>query len=145
MKKATTILVLSDFKTSKENILKSALNLAHKMNAEIHLFCVKKPIDVINKENQLSAMRDINKAGNTLIKDMQKFTQEYSEKHNIAIKNSFAFGNVKNEIERCISRIQPEAIVLGEKKQKMFNFLGDNITSYVLKNYKGEIVIAKHN
>ena len=143
MKQTNTILVLSDLKTSKENTLIRSLELAKKMNAEIHLFCAKKATDIVKGENQLSAVRTINNAGNTLEKDMQEFTQHYSEQYNIPIKSSYAFGNVKNEIDRCISKVQPNTIVLGEKKEKTFNFFGDNITRFVQNKYKGEIVIIK--
>ena len=145
MEKTNKVLVLTDLKTSKEIVLKSALELAKKINAEIHVFCAKKAIDVVKGESQLSAIRNINNAGNTLKKEMQEFTQHYSKNHNIAIKNSYAFGNVKNEIDSCISILQPAAIVLGEKKAKRLNLFGDNVTKLVQKKYKGDILIVKNN
>ncbi len=33
-------------------------------------------------------------------------------------------------------------IILGEREQKRFKFFGDNITSFVYKNYDGVVLVA---
>ncbi len=55
------ILVLADMKKSTSTVLKSAVSLAKMINGDIQMFYVRKPTDIVAKENQLSAMRTINK------------------------------------------------------------------------------------
>ena len=126
------ILVLSDLKKSPSTILKSTVSLAKMIDGDINFFHVKKPSDVVERESQLSAMRTINQEQIITGKKIQEALAPISNDYNVNINSTFAFGNVKNEIEEHIKVTNPDVIVLGKRKAKGLRFLGDNITDFVL-------------
>ena len=136
------ILILSDLNKSTSNIIKSSISLANILNADINFFYVKRPIEVIEKESQLSAMRTINRDYLSTDKKIKEIINPISSIYNVNINHTFTFGNIKNEIEKYIDENKPDIIVLGKRKSKMINFFGDNITQFILKKHKGTIVIA---
>ncbi|WP_043707305.1 adenine nucleotide alpha hydrolase family protein [Tenacibaculum ovolyticum] len=136
------ILVLSNLNESTNEILKSSVSLAKIVGTNINFLYVKKPTEVVSNDNQLSAMRAINSEYIATGKRMKDIVNPISNKYNIAINHSFVIGNVKNEIEKYIEDNQPDIVILGKKKSKKANFMGDNITKFILKKHKGTIVIA---
>ena len=138
------ILVLSDLKKSPSTILKSTVSLAKIIDGDIKFFHVKKPSDVVERESQLSAMRTINQEQIITGKKIQEALAPISKDYNVNINSTFAFGNVKNEIEEHIKATNPDVIVLGKRKAKGLRFLGDNITDFVLKIHKGPVMIASN-
>jgi nucleotide-binding universal stress UspA family protein len=138
------ILVLSDLKKSPSTILKSTVSLAKMIDGDINFFHVKKPSDVVERESQLSAMRAINQEQIITGKKIQEALAPISNDYNVNINSTFAFGNVKNEIEEHIKVTNPDVIVLGKRKAKGLRFLGDNITNFVLKIHKGPVMIASN-
>ncbi|OIQ17730.1 universal stress protein [Lacinutrix sp. MedPE-SW] len=136
------ILVLIDVKKNIESTLKSTVALANIINGEITLFYVKKPTDVVNVDNQLSAIRGINEDYTLVESKIQKAVNAISKSHNIAINYNFSYGNVKNEIIKHIDENNPDAIVIGKRKAKAVNFIGDNVTNYIIDNFKGLVMIA---
>jgi len=145
MKKNYKILVLSDLNKSTSKTLKSSISLAKIVNAEINFFHVKSPSDVVDTENQLSAMRSINQNYIITNNKITKLINSISNAYNVNVNHTFTTGNVKNEIEKYIEENKPDIIVLGKRKSKLVNFIGDNITQFVLNKYKGIIVIADGN
>jgi vacuolar-type H+-ATPase subunit I/STV1 len=139
------VLVLSDLNTSTIKTLKSSISIAQIVNADIDFLYVKKVTDVVEKESQLSAMRTINKEYFTTDKKIKELIQPVSELYNININHSFIIGNVKNEIEKYIDKHKPDVVVLGKRKSKFTNFIGDKIAQFILKKYKGTIVICDEN
>lgn len=138
------ILVLSDLKKSPSTILKNASSLAKIIDGDITFFHVKKPSDVVERESQLSAMRTINQEQIITGKKIQEALDPISKDYDVNINSTFAFGNVKNEIEEHIKATNPDVIVLGKRKAKGLRFLGDNITDFVLKIHKGPVMIASN-
>ncbi|SDS56488.1 Nucleotide-binding universal stress protein, UspA family [Polaribacter sp. KT25b] len=136
------ILVLSDLKKSTQSVLKSTLSFAKIINADIHFFYIKKPTEIIKNDNQLSAKRAINKESFMIDKKIKNLLTSFSDDNNTSIKYSFSVGNVKNEIDNYLNKNNPDIVVLGKRKSKSFNILGDNITDFVLQNYKGSVIIA---
>lgn len=145
MKNNYKILVLSDLSSSTSNMLRGSISLAKKINGDIHVFHVKKPTHLVDKENQLSAMRTINQAHTTINKKIQNVIKPVSTDYNIDINYSFAFGNLKDEINNYILKQKPDVIVIGKRKSKTLNFIGDNLSDYLLKKYKGTIMIVANN
>lgn len=139
------ILVLSDLKESTSNVLKSSISLAKMVDGNIEFFHVKKPIDVVGKESQLSAFRTINEQHRATKKDIQSYVNPLSEAYGLAIDYSYTFGNVKNEIRDYIEKSKPDIIVLGKRVSKTFSVMGDSITQFVLKEHDGVIMIAADN
>lgn len=140
--KKNKILVLSDMKETTESILKSTISLSKIINADIELFHVKKPTDIVVRENQLSAMRTINQEYFLIDNQLQNQLNTFAKDYNIKIKHNFTFGNVKSEINKRIKECKPDVIVLGKKKSKQLSFVGDKVTDFVLKNYEGAVMIA---
>ena len=135
-------LILSDLNASTSKIIKSSISLAKIVDAEIDFFYVKKPTEVVEKESQLSAMRTINKEYFEIDKKIKNLLNPISKEYNIKINHSFSIGNIKNEIEKYIDNNKPDVIVLGKRRPKIINFMGDYITPFILKKHKGIIVIA---
>lgn len=138
------ILVISDLKESTRKTLKSAVSLAKMIHGDITFFHVKKAIDVVKRESQLSAIRTINREQIITNKKMQEALAPISKDYDININSSYAIGNVKNEIEEHIKAVKPDIIVLGKRKTKGLKFLGDNITDFVLKIHNGPVMITSN-
>ena len=136
------ILVLSDLTKTAKPTLKSSASLAKMIDGQVDFFCVKKATDIVEKENQLSAIRTINEKYNETGKEIENLIKPISKDENITINYKYSFGNIKNEIDNYISEKNPDIIVLGKRKPKIVSFLGDNITEHVLNNHKGIVMIA---
>lgn len=138
------ILVLSDLNGDTSTILKSTVSLAKMIGGDINFFHVKSASDIVEKDNQLSAMRVINKEYTAINKQIQNLINPVSKEYDTSIPFAFSFGNIKDEIEKHIKEGQPDIIVLGKKKSNPFNFIGDHITEFVLKTHSGVIMIASN-
>ncbi|WP_158839938.1 universal stress protein [Polaribacter sp. L3A8] len=136
------ILVLSDLKENTQSVLKSTVSFAKIIDADIHFFYTKKPAEIVKNDNQLSAKRAINEEYFIIDKKIKSLISSFSEDSNINIKHSFSFGNVKSEIGDFLSKNKPDVVVLGKRKSKSLNFLGDNITDFVLQKHIGSVIIA---
>ncbi|WP_062062354.1 universal stress protein [Aquimarina longa] len=135
-------LVLFDQTKSSYTALNDAVNMAKVVNAGIDILYVKSPIEVARHDNQIAVMRTMNTERATSKKKMQKLVNTIADLENIPIIYSFTFGNVITEIQKHITRTQPDVVVIGKRKNKIVNFLGDGLTSYLLKNHKGNILIS---
>jgi nucleotide-binding universal stress UspA family protein len=136
------IVVFSDLKDSLNSILESTLSLSKMINGEIEIFHVKKASEVVNKESQLSAMRTINGEYLEMEKRIKSVVDKYSKKSGLPIKYSFSIGNLKSEIAEYINENKPDIIVLGKKKTKLFNLVGDNLIQFVLEHYNGPVFLT---
>ena len=131
------ILVLSDLKEGTNIAIKNAVSLSKIISADIELFYVRKPTDIVERESQLSAMRTINQEYLVIERNIKKILEPISK--------SYAFGNVKSEIKDYIEASQPDIIVLGQRVSNPFQLRGTSITSFLLKEYEGIIVISSNN
>ena len=136
------IVVLSDLKDSAGITLKSTVSLAQIIDGDIEFVHVKSPTDVVERDNQLSAMRDINAKHLVTENTIKEAIKPISEEYGININYKFSFGNVKREIKKAIQDTQPDIIVLGKRKPRTIKLLGDSITQFVLKHYDGVVMIA---
>ena len=135
------IAVFSDLNKGSNTALKYAIGLSKMINASIDFFYVKEASRIVESENQLSAMRSINEEYTLTKKKIEALIISTSNKHDVPVTYSFSFGNVKNEIEKYIAENMPEIIVLGKRKSKKI-LGGDRVTEFVLKAFKGKIIIA---
>lgn len=138
------ILVLSDLKKSTSKTLISTVGISKMIHADIAFFHVKKPLGIIDNENQINAFKTINKEYVKIKKKIERLVNPISEVYGVNIQHSFAFGNIKNEINKRIDEFNPDLIVLDRKKQKKLQFFGDNITSHILNRYDGAVLIASN-
>lgn len=142
MKNKYKILVLSDLKDNTNLILQNAVKLSKAIDAKIQFFHVKRLVDVVATDSQLSAMRSINSEYVATDNKISEVITPICETQNVKIQKSFAFGNVKNEIENMLNTYQPDVVVLGNRKRNMLGFIGDNITDFVIKKHKGAVMNA---
>lgn len=137
------ILVLSDLKKTENTILKNSVSLAKMIDAEIALFHVKKHIDIVGGDNQLSAIRALNEEHNTTKKTIDTSVNSYAKDYDVTIRGSYAFGKIKEEILKQIKSYKPDVVVLGQRDSSPLQIIGDNsITKFVLKEFKGYIMIS---
>jgi len=103
---------------------------------------VKRAAEIVETDNQLSAMRKINREYITTDKKIQKEVFSFSSNFDVSINYAFSFGNVKEEIVKYIKDYKPDVIVLGKRKKNPLSIIGDNVTQFIMKNHKGAIMIA---
>lgn len=139
---AYKILVLSDLKNSSDTIMKTTANLAKMIGGDIDLLHVKKPVDVVKNENQLSSMRNINRdymKSRNHIEDVIKSIDK-----DLNISYSLTYGNVKQVIEEHIVKTNPDIIVLGKRRLNSLKLVGDKLTSFILKKHNGLVLVASN-
>lgn len=142
--KTYSILVLLDLKQNTKNLLKYTVALSKKVTADVEFFSVRNPTDVVDTDNQLSAMRNINTDCIALYKELKHMLAPISKQTGVKVKSTFAFGNAKHQIEKRINTLLPDIIILGARKPKIVPFLGDRITEFLQKKYKGKLLIASN-
>ncbi len=136
------ILVLSDLKKSVESELKSTISLAKMIDGEITLLHVKKPIDLVGRESQLSAMRTINEQQVNTSNKLGNLIRSCRKDFGVKIDRKIVIGNLKNEIESYLDTYKPDIVVMGKRKSNSFSIIGDNVIKLVLKKHKGPLMIA---
>ncbi|UOB19223.1 universal stress protein [Abyssalbus ytuae] len=139
------ILLLSDLKDTSGNILKNTAALAKMINGEIDFFHIKNPSEVVDKENQLSAVRTINATYLDSKKHINALVKPIAKSYGVKIETNFTIGYVKDEINKYIHFFKPDIIVLGKRKNVPLKLMGDSITQFVLSSFNGVVVIASHN
>ena len=139
------ILVVSDQTKTSQTVLNNAVNLAKNLNGSIELFYVKSPARVVRYDNQLSAMRELNQERVRIEKEMKAIVDEIAENERIPIIYDFTFGNVMNEVKKHIDTTQPDIVVLGKAKSKVSNLFGTDLTSYLMKDFKGTLLISSND
>lgn len=138
------ILVLSDLKKHTNSAITSAVSLSKMIGAEVDLFHVKKPTEVIASDSQLSAMRALNQEQNISRNKLKETITPLIETYGVNITFNFAIGHIKSEIEAYIKATKPDVIVLGKRHSKVIKLAGDHITDFVLKTYKGSVMIVSN-
>lgn len=136
------ILVLSDLKDTSNTILKTTANLAKAIGGDIDLLHVKKPVDIVESDNQLSSMRTINRDYLTSKDKIESIIKSIDKE--LSINYNLIYGNVKQEIKEYIENYNPDVIVLGKRKFNALKLAGDRITKFVLKKYSGIVLIASN-
>ncbi|MGJ8715408.1 MAG: universal stress protein [Maribacter stanieri] len=145
MSKKYKIVVFSDLKKSLGNTLKSTLSLAKMLNGEIAIFHVKKATEVVTEDSHLSAIRSLNSEYRDMDNDINSIVTTYSKDFGVPLTYSCTIGNLKNEIANYIEKEKPDFIVLGKRKSKVFNILGDNLIPFVLKKHNGPVFLSDEN
>ena len=136
------LLVLTDLSKSSENALKSAVQLAKTIKGSVEVLHVRPPADVINYENQFSAMRAIQEDSRSAQSKLRQTINTISKKEGIPITFRIAYGNVKSKIKEHIDKVDPQIVLLGKRRSKLIKFLGDSVTEFVLKNCTSNILIG---
>ena len=138
------ILILSDLRDTANTTLKSSVSLAKMIDAEIALFHVKEHIDILERDNQLSSMRTLNEEHKNTKKKINAIVNDFSKEYDVKINGNYAFGKVKEEIQKQINNYNPDIIVLGQRVSAPFKLIGDSITNFILKKFNGVIMISSN-
>jgi nucleotide-binding universal stress UspA family protein len=138
------ILVLTDLKKTVSTTLKNSVSLAKMIDAEIALFHVKNHADIVERDNQFTAMRTLNEEHNNTKKMIDALVNDFSKKYDVKINGSYAFGKIKEEIQNQIKLYNPDIIVLGQRDSASIKLIGDSITRFILKKFKGVIMISSN-
>jgi len=85
MKNKYKILVLSDLNKSTSKTIKSSISIAKIVDADINFLYIKKPSDVVQKDNQLSAMRTINQEYFSIDKKIKDLIAPISKDYNVKV------------------------------------------------------------
>jgi len=139
------IALFTDLQGDISGVLKSAVSLAQMINGEIEVLNVTKPTSVIGKDNQLSAMRSLNREYILTDKRMKDLLSPIIDNYGVPVNYSSTFGNIKNEIDRYLRENNPDIIVLGRNKSKHFNTAENRIINFVLSVFKGTVLIVPHD
>jgi len=142
MKKQYKIAVFTSLKDDLNATLKTAAKVAQIINANIEVFNIQTPTEIIKKENQLSAIRTINSERISSDKKMQGLIAPFAKELDLKINYSFAFGNMKSKISNFIDKQMPDIIILGKQKKNPLKLFGDGVTKFVLKSFKGIIMMV---
>ncbi|PQV45244.1 hypothetical protein CLV33_11411 [Jejuia pallidilutea] len=144
-KNKNKVLVLLDLNAPTDEIISYTAKLAEEINADYEFFAVKKPTEIVNTDSQLSAMRSINRDYIDVTNKIKAIVAPLSNHVKVNVKTSFAIGNVKTEIENKLNKTKPNIVVIGKRKQKNFNFMGDHITNVLYKKNDIAVLVASKN
>lgn len=136
------IVVFSDLKDSIHPSLSSAIGLAKALNGRLELFTVINPGKVVQRDNQLSAMRSINDESVAVKKKMDSLLETYSRENGIKIGRSYAIGNVKIQLEQFLKERKPDIVVLGRRAPKPLKIIGDRVTEFIIDLFNGFVLVA---
>ena len=139
------IALFTDLHGDNTSLLKSAVSLAQMINGEIEVLNITKPTEVIGKENQLSAIRSLNREYILTDKRMKDLLSPIIDNYGVPVNYSSTFGNIRNEIDRYLRENNPDIIVLGRHKSKHFNTAENRIINFVLSVFKGTVLIVPHD
>lgn len=142
MKDNTNILVLSELNSTSNKVLESGITLAKIIGGSVDFFYAKDAAKVVERENQLSAIRTINHDYIATEKTIKSLIDKASKQHGVAITYNLALGNVKHDISDYIDKTKPDIIVLEKRKSSTLNLAGNNITSFLLKQFSGSILFV---
>ena len=139
------ILVLIGLTENSVNVLKNALKMAEIIGGKLEIFHVCKPTSLVEKDNSLSAFSTIKDHYLIIENKIQTMISSALQDNQIAINHVFAFGHIKNEIKNHLESTKPDIVVMGKRKSRTPDFLGDKIIPFVFKNFKNDIMIVDDN
>lgn len=136
------LLVLTDFSKASNIALENAVNLSKIIGGSIDVFHVLKPSNVSEYENQHATMRSIDEARIHSKTQLKSIAKSITEKYDVSIRTRCILGNLKDETQAYIQQTQPDIIVLGKRKLKVVDFLGDGFTKHIINSFKGSVLIS---
>lgn len=113
--------VLMDLSKASEATLTNAVQLAKVIDGDVEVFYIKTPADVVTRDNQLSAMREIHQDNRTSKSHIQNLVTEISRREGLPISVKMAYGNLKNGLREYIENAKPDILVLDKKRSKLMD------------------------
>ncbi len=134
------ISVLLDLAKASETILTNAVQLAKAIDGSVSVFHVKPALSLVNRESQLSAIRNIRDGEKNARNTLQKLVKTVGEKEALPISFSMTSGNVKSRIKNYLAEEQPDIVVLGKPRSRT-KLIGDSVTDFVMSKAKAHVLI----
>ncbi len=125
---APSILALVDLDQQAENLVTVASNITKKLRGTLKVLHAKGPLNVIRRENQLSAKKELYEDLRTTQGQLASLVKRFSK----TAAYEVVYGNVKHSILETVARMQPDIIVLGKRSKKLGGFVGDRVTDAIL-------------
>ncbi|MDX1470649.1 MAG: universal stress protein [Flavobacteriaceae bacterium] len=135
------ILVLTDFNRMASATLNNTLGIAKKMDANVEMFHVKSPLEVIQTENPLLAKRSLNRAHINTQKSFEDLISSV-DLGAISVRYSYSVGRLKKEIKKKLEEDQPDMVVLGKRLKNPLKLYRDGFTNFIIKSTNCPVMIA---
>lgn len=136
------ILVLTDFSKSSRIALLNAAKFAKLVNGSVSAYHVRSLQALYEEENQVSLAR---RRRDELVEThavAEEMLSRIAEDEGVDVHFSMDFGNVKNCVMNKVSTTYPDLLILGKRKSKILNLLGDRLTQFVVENCNTSILIS---
>ncbi len=134
------ISVLLDLAKASETILMNAVQLAKAIDGSVSVFHVKPALSLVNRESQLSAIRNIRDQEKNTRNTLQKLVDTVGQQEGIPISFGMTSGNVKSRIKNFLAEEKPDIVVLGKPRTRT-KLIGDSVTDFVMSITNAHVLI----
>lgn len=135
-------LVLTDFSEASYSALKYTISLAKLIKGNIHICHIANPSNIVKNDNQVAAMRDVNSETEKIGKKIGAIVEMIIAEGINAIPYC-SIGNIIYEFKELTNQLKPDVVILGKKKENPK--LSGKITSYLMNEYLGSLLIVKED
>lgn len=140
--KKNNIVVLINLDKPEPNLVQNSINVARSMNAVVTFLFVKRGAEVVQNENHISALQTLTDTHLKLDGKMRELLDSYKQLTDIQLRSQITIGNLKNQIEKYLQKIQPDLVILGKKSKKALPWEGDRLTQFVVNKFEGMVLIS---
>lgn len=138
--KKYSISVLLDMSKSSEYVLKSAVELAKRINGAVEVFHVKPTTKLIQGDSQFSAIRTLNLDARSTRAEIEILISKIGATKEVPIGYKLEYGNVKNGVREYLTLQKPDILVLGKRRPR-FGILFESITDFVIESVRDTNVL----
>tara|TARA_R110002051_G_scaffold309037_3_gene381415 strand:- start:2689 stop:3477 length:789 start_codon:yes stop_codon:yes gene_type:complete len=142
---SNNILVLTDFSEASNIALRNAAKMVKLINGNIYVYHAHNIELPSVEQNQLTfngRLREINRQ--TFVK-AKEIISSIEKEQGINIEFTMDHGNIKNCISKKVREINPDLVILGRRKSKFLDFLGDKVTQFVIDHCDTSVLISGGN
>ena len=137
-----SILVLTDFSESSRIALRNAAKFAKLVNGSVGAYHVRSLQALTEEENHISLSRRRCAQQMETHAVAEEMLSRIAEEEGVEVKFSMDFGNVKNCVMSKVNSAHPDLLILGKRKSKVLNVLGDRLTRFVIKNCQTSVLVS---
>ncbi|MEJ1221848.1 universal stress protein [Sediminicola sp. 1XM1-17] len=137
-----SILVFIDFSETSIIALKNAAKLVKSVNGNIQAHYVEPLRRTAEEENQLTFKRRLTQSLKQSNAKAQKIIAPIAEEEGVEINFTMDWGNIKDSILKKVKDTDPDLVILGRRKAKMLDFIGDKLTQFVVDQLDTNVLIS---
>lgn len=142
---SNTILVLTDFSEASIIALRNAAKLVKLTNGNIHAYYVETVKPFAQEQNPLTLNGNLRDNHKKILAKAKRIIAAIEEEEGVAFSFTMDLGNIKNCILDQVKETQPDLIILGKRKSKFLDFIGDKVTQFVIDNCDTSVLICSSN